>query len=121
MEAIQEMPESRNTAFPKHINKERWGINNDKTNGTYVTPPTQKHRKTATEERLGTVSRKTIRGGWELAPVLLAPTTSLILMQLQITNIRSSTSSVKHHSETFILKNNVMKQSKGSGTPHTEE
>ena len=44
-------------------------------------------------------------------------TLPLILAQLKITNIctvmRSSTSSVKHHIETHIIKNIVIKESKG--------
>ena len=34
-EDIQKMPQSRNTALPRHQRKERWGTNKDTTNVTY--------------------------------------------------------------------------------------
>ena len=53
----------------------RWGINYKSEvmmkQTSYMKPPTHKQR-TATEERFGTVSRKTMGLGWGLKPVLLA-------------------------------------------------
>ena len=50
---IQEMPQSRSTAFPRHKKNERQGTNNDKPNATYETPDIRGRKmKTTTEEPL---------------------------------------------------------------------
>ena len=43
-EDTREMPQSQNTAFPRHQKKEGWGSNNDKTNVIYETTDSRKKK-----------------------------------------------------------------------------
>ena len=90
------MPQSHITALPKHQKKERWGTNKDNTNAAYETTDTLRNKEELQQRnRLGTVSRKTtgwgggVGGSGGLNQFYSRETSSLVLMQLQLTNICS--------------------------------